>query len=306
MIFRYVYRDGVWLDLEHPTEEEVHSIAQEFGISERLQTEILTPTPSSLVASEEGMVFLVLHFPTNGANDGVIRDQEVDFLVGKNFIITVRYEVVASLHRLQKVLETQRLISSHDTLTTDVMLEILFAHLYAAVRDHTATIAERLTGIERDMFSGLERKTVRLISDISREFLHIEASLANQESSLTRFLKALALRHSFGPFFEERSERIFVERDQVSRLVSTYRAVATELRQTNASLLESRQNDIMRALTMITVLVLPLELIAVTFGIHAPGTPFEGESNGFWIIITIMLSLTGIMTIFFAKKRWLF
>ncbi len=306
MLFRHAYRGGVWIDLEHPTEDEVRRVTQEFSISERLEAELFSPSPSPLVAKDVDNTFLVLHFPTHGTADGEIRDQEIDFIVGNGFIITVRYEVIASLDRLQKLLETEQLISPHDIIATDVLLEILFAHLYTAVRDHTSHIASRLTHIERDMFSGLERTTVRAISNTSREFLHVEAALANQEEPLSRFLKALSAQGSFGASFGERSERILAERAQVARIVGTYRAVATELRETNASLLEARQNEIMKALTTITVLVLPLELIAFIFGMHALGTPLEQDPHAFWIILAIMLGTSGLMIASFARKHWLF
>ncbi len=306
MISRHDYRGGVWVDLEQPTEEEIREVAEEFAISERLERELLSPTPSPLVANESDMALLVLHFPAHGAEDGATENQEVDFIVGNNFILTVRYEVVAPLHHLQKLLEAQSLVSKHAALTTDVLLEVLFAHLYTSMRDHTNHIVSRLTRIEEDMFDGAERKTIISILRVSREFLHMETTIANQEEPLSRFLSLLAQKNSFGTSFSERGGRILDGRNQVARLIKTHRAIAAELRETNIALLESRQNEIMKMLTIITVIVLPLELIAVTFGIHAPGTPVEGSPNAFWIILGIMFGTMTVMTLFFARRRWLF
>ncbi|MFZ2167843.1 MAG: magnesium transporter CorA family protein [Minisyncoccia bacterium] len=305
MVFRYKYRGGTWIDLEHPTEEEVRHVAQEFGINERLETELFAPTPAPLVASDGGATFIALHFPAHGANDGDTLDQEVDFVIGESFIITVRYEVVAPLHRLRKMLEAQQIISPDDTMTTDVLLEILFAHLYTSVRDHVDSVAHRLTRIEQDMFNGLERTTVRAISNISREFLHIEAALANQEGPLNRFMKAIITRGTFGASFAERGERIFAERAQVARLVMTFRAVATELRETNASLLGARQNEIMKTLTIVNFIFLPLGLISWTFSMRTEGMPIIASPNAFWIVLSIMIGVTIVLTAFFIKKRWL-
>jgi magnesium transporter len=306
MVFRYTYTNGVWVDLENPTEDEVRSVAKEFSIGERLQMELHTPTLTPLVINDTGATFLILHFPTHGTSDGEIRDQEIDFVIGDAFIVTVRYEVIAPLHRLKKLLETQQLISPHETLTTEMLLEVLFAHLYTSVRDHVSHTAGRLNHVEHDMFHGAERTTVRTISNLSREFLHIEASLADQEEPLNRFLKAVSARRSFKSSFAEYAERILAEHTQVARLVATYRAVATELRETNATLLEVRQNDIMKTLTVITFIMLPLELTTFVFGMHALGTPLEDNPNAFWIIITLMLGIGTLMVAFLARKRWLF
>ncbi len=307
MIFRHKYRGGVWVDLEQPSEEEIRQIAGEFSISERLEKELIFPTPTPLVASDAEATLLVLHFPTQGAEEnGDMGNQEVDFIVGDHFVVTTRYEVIAPLYHLKKLLEAQELMAGRDSITTDVLLEILFAHLYTSVRDNTNHIANRLEHIEKDMFNGHEHTTVRAISSVNREFLHIEAALANQEEPLDRFLRVLAERGSFGISFAERAQRILAERTQVARLVSTHRAVATELRETNSALVETRQNEIMKTLTTVNFIFLPLGLISWTFTMRTEGMPFIDSPNAFWIVLGIMLSVALVLIAFFIKRRWLF
>lgn len=305
MIFRHEYPEVVWVDLEQPAEEEIRVIAQEFSIGERLEKEMLSPTPTSLVTREGDTTLLVLHFPAHGAENGMTKNQEVDFIVGDDFILTVRYEVVAPLHHLQKLLETQKVVSKRIALTTDVLLEIFFAHLYTSVHDHTNHIVSRLTRIEEDMFDGSERKTILSILQVSREFLHMETALADQEGPLTRFLAALADRAVFGTPFLERAERIRAGRSQIARLVETHRAVAVELRETNVALLESRQNEIIKTLTVMNFIFLPLGLITWIFAMRTEGTPFIDSPNSFWIVVGAIAVLGLSLTLFVARKRWI-
>lgn len=306
MIFRHEYRGGVWVDIERPSDNEIRQIAREFSIGERFERELFSSTPLPLVTGDETMALMVLHFPTTGSEEGETKSQEVDFVVGKHFIVTVRYEIVTPLHHLKKLLETQELVEGKAQITTDVLLEVLFAHLYTAMRDHTNIIAENLARVEKKMFSGKERMTVRAISNISRSFLHIESALANQEESIGHFLEILLQRNFFGPTFADRSGRILAETTHISRIVKTHRAAATELRETNIALLEARQNEIMKTLTTMTVIVLPLELIAFIFGMHLPGTPLYNDPNAFGLIMIYMLISVVITTLYFAWKRWIF
>jgi Mg2+ and Co2+ transporter CorA len=305
MISRHTYHGGTWVDLEQPTDEEIDGIVSEFSIGKRIQQEILSPSPTALVVPDESAALLILHFPSHGTEDGETASQEVDFIAGKNFIVTVRYEVVAPLYHLQKLLATQELVSGRKAIATDIMLEVLFAHLFTSVRDHTNHTAARLESVEREMFSGHENATVRAISNVNREFLHIEAALANQEEPLERFFKILIARDFFGAAFAERADHILAERTQLARLIKTHRAVAAEMRETNTAILSARQNEIMKTLTVITFSVLPLELIALVFGMHMQGTPFEEDPNAFWIILSSMFIVAAAMTIVFAKKRWI-
>jgi len=306
MLFRYDYKGGVWVDLEKPTDEELNEIVKEFSISDRIAKEMVSPTPIPLVVDGDTHALLELHFPAQGAENGDTQIQEIDFVVGKDFIITVRYEVVAPVHHLKKLFETRNLVTGHESITTDVLLEVLFAHLYSSVRDHTNHITDNLERIEHDMFDDHERQTVKAISNISRSFLHLEAELANQEEPLTRFLRAHTLRDFFKASFEERAERILAERVQVMRLVKTHRAVATEMRETNIALLEAKQNEIMKTLTVVTFIFLPLELITFVVSMPLLGMPLEQHQNGFWIIVGVMTALGMLITLLLARKRWIF
>ena len=306
MIFRYEYHGGVWVDLEQPSEEEMQQIASEFSISGRIEKELLSPTPVPLVAADAGAALLVLHFPAHGAENGETGNQEIDVIVGEHFILTVRYEVIAPLYHLKKLLETQKLVAPHTLLTADVLFEILFVHLYTSVRDHINHVVDHLAHVERDMFDGAERTTVRSISSISREFLHMEAALANQEEPLDRFLNVLGQHEFFNAAFSERAEHILAERTQVARLIETHRAVASELRETNIALLEAGQNEIMKKLTIVNFIFLPLGLISWIFAMRTEGIPFINSPNAFWIVLAIMFGVAMLLTLFFIKKRWLF
>lgn len=306
MIFRHEYRSGVWVDLEQPTDEEIREIAKEFGISERFERELFAPTPLPLVLSDDTMALMVLHFPTPGAEEGDTKSQELDFIVGKNFILTVRYEIVTSIHHLKKLLETQELVEGRSPVTTDILLEILFAHLYTAMRDHTNTVAESLSRVEKEMFSGKERTTVRSISNINRAFLHIESALANQEESMEHFFDALMRRQFFGASFPDRSQRILAETSHITRIVKTHRAAATELRETNIALVETRQNEIMRILTIVNIIFLPLGLITWVFAMRTEGMPVIDSPDAFWIVLGGMGIVGLVLTAFFVRKRWIF
>ncbi len=305
MVFRHERSGVTWVDLEQPTSDELGAAMREFAISPRIEAELALPSPLSIEASEDNAALLVLHFPTHDDAEDALREQEVDLVVGKNFLVTVRYEVVAPLHALHKSLEAHELLDISSTLAADELLELVLGKIFDAVRDHTKHIAARLTHIEHDMFSGKERETVRAISLVNREFLHLEAALANNEDPLSQFLAVLERRNFFGAHFGDRATRILAERDHVARLIATHRAVATELQETNAALLNATQNEIIKTLTVITFIILPLELIANIFELNVSDSPLAGVAHGFWIIIAILLAIAGLLTFFFARRRWL-
>ena len=213
---------------------------------------------------------------------------------------------MAPIHHLKKLLEAEQLVTGKAQVTTDALLEGLFVHLYNSMRDHANHVAENLSRVEKMMFDGGEKTTVRAISNISREFLHIESALANQEEPLKHFLEALAKSEYFGPPFSGRLARILAERAHTARIVKTHRAVATEMRETNDALLSAAQNQVIKTLTVVNFIFLPLGLVTWTFAMRTEGMPLIDSPNAFWIVLGIMATVALVLIFFVARKRWLF
>lgn len=305
MITRHTRGKSVWIDLECPTAEEVSLVMQEFDIDERITEEVVSPTPYPLAISFPGYSYLILHFPTADLHDGT-RSQEVDFIVGKTFLITARYETIEPIHNLHKVLEAEDLLGvAEKSNKTGHLVERVLGRLYVAISGELEQVGNRLERVERDIFSGKERQTVRNISDINRTLLRFDTALNRHKGPLADFVGALATPAFFGVNFDEHAAHIEAKRMHASALVQSYRAVAQELRLTNDSLLTSSQNQITKTLTVMAFVAVPLTLIASVFGMNATNMPIVEDANGFWIILGIMLATSLTLFAFFKLKKWL-
>ena len=77
------------------------------------------------------------------------------------------------------------------------------------------------------------------------------------------------------------------------------------LHSTNQSLIDFRINEIIKTLTIFSVIVFPLTLIAAIFGMNAANMPIVGSPYGFWIILGLMASGTICMLFYFKRRKWL-
>jgi len=305
MITRHERGKTVWVDLESPTEDEIRDVMREFDIDERIHEEISTPTPYPLSIAFPGYSYLILHFPVAGSEDGT-RSQEVDFIVGKHFLITARYETIESLHNLHKVLEAEELLGIPvNTARTAEFLERVIGRLYAAISEEIEHAGKKLERIERDIFAGKEQATVRTISEAGRILLRFETVIARHKEPLADFLAALSTPTFFGSNFEEPATHIEARRTHAASLVASYRAVAQELRVTNDSLLSASQNQVTKTLTVMAFTALPLTLIASIFGMNTDSMPLVHLPHGFWIILALMVVAALVLFTYFKLRRWL-
>lgn len=304
MMTRHTRGKITWIDLESPTHEELESVMLEFGINSRIEEEIISPTPYPISITFPEYQYLVLHFPTVSTGGGT-RSQEVDFIVGKKFLVTARYEVVESLHNLHRVFEAEELLGvPSEAAETEVLVEQILRRLYAAISAEAEQVLRMLEHIEQDIFSGRERVTVRAISDVSRILLKFDTILARHAEPLSDFLAGLSVTGLFGKRFVQHATRIEAERDHAAALVASYRAVASELRITNDSLLSAAQNEVMKQLTIMSFVILPLTLITGIFGMNVEDIPIISQPHAFFIIIGIMIALGVSFFAFFKIKKW--
>ncbi len=305
MVTRHTRGKVRWIDLESPDRQELRGVMQEFGIDARIEEEIAEQTPYPIVLSSPRYLYLILHFPVTSSS-GEARTQEIDFVIGKNFVITARYESIGSIHGLHKVFEAEELLGLPvASSTADVLLERILRRLYGALREEVDSIRKKLDYIEEDIFNGKERSTVRTISNMNRILLRFDTTIGRHSESLSSLLAELSEPAFFGKSFAKRSAHIDAEREHVATLIGSYRDVATELRITNDSLLSASQNEVMKNLTAVMFIILPLSLVVALFQMSIPGVPFAHTPDAFWIVILLIAFITGFL-IFFAKRRhWL-
>lgn len=305
MVTRHERGKVIWVDLESPTHEELSHVMDEFNIDERIEEEIIAPTHYPIAISFPRYQYLILHFPAADPGSGT-RNQEIDFIVGKNFIITARYEVIDTIHNLHRVFEAEELLGlPHPATKANELLERLLRRLYGAIREEMEHAARTLDRIEHDMFSGKERDTVHAISDVGRVLLRFQTTLARHEEPLTAFMQSLATPSFFGVGFKEHAAHIEAERDHVADLVRAYRAASTELRATNDSLLNASQNEIVKRLTVVAFLVTPITVLSSLFTMDFPSTPLSDDPYGFWLVILLGMFISLVAFLIFKARKWL-
>lgn len=304
MISRYTHQGLTWIDLESPSSEEVRHIAEEFSLPNLVTQEMSTLMLRSKVDSYPDFMYLVLHFPMlAGHSDNT--EQEVDFIIGKEFIITIRYEQVAAISEFAQVFEKASLGGgehqmTHGGFVFTQLMKVFYSRLLNDLEDITTIIKD----VEYSIFSAQESSTVRRLSTISRTLLDFKQAVHFHRDILLSYQTAGA--RLFGNGYVHAAENIVSEFNKVSNVLENHRDVLMELQRTNDSLLSTRSNEIMKTFTVMTFIMLPLTLITSIFSMNTPSDfVFIRTAQDFYFVLGAML-LTGlIMFLFFKLRKWL-
>ncbi len=304
MVTTYTYKDLTWVDLSSPTKEEIRTVQAQYGFNPFIADDLIAPSPKASVSLYQDAIYLVLHFAAFKHTHHLASiDQEIDFIIGKNYLITVRYDMIDALHKFTKVFEVNTVLGKHHDLHAGFIFFQIMKKLYRSLTHEIDYFTDELQRIEKNIFDGKERDMVADISRISRNLLALEHSLVPHD----RILRALDIASTkfFGEDFSKQAKSIIEEYHKVRESLLHRREFLVELRDTNNSLVSTKQNEIMKVLTIMAFVTFPLSLIASIFGMNTTILPIVGHPGDFWIVIGIMGILTLTFFIFFKYKRWL-
>lgn len=302
MLTRYREKNLVWVDLVAPTPSEVRELTAEFNLNPLVAEELLSVSPKSKVENHGDCLYLVLHFPALRALHPQ-PEQEIDFIIGKNFLITTRYATIDPLHFFAKAFEARAVLGRGQMTHGGHLFIAMVTALYQALVNECDALKNRLDDIEDQIFSGRERDMVAQLSQLARmihDFRRILAPHKEMLSSLEGVGDKL-----FAPGFSYHVRSVVGEYERVRHTLEHLREWLDEMRETNNSLLSTKQNDIMKTLTIMAFITFPLTLFSSLFAIEARDVPIIGLPGDFWIIVGIMFTVAGCFFLFFKYKKWL-
>jgi len=304
MLTKHTHKSITWIDLQSPTKEEVRAIMEEYNIHPLVANELLLPTIRPRVDVYNKFIYLILHFPTIIHSHHSKTDQEIDFIIGKDFIITTHYGVVDTLNEFSKFFEVNSILTKDETgAHAGFVFFYMIRHLYQHIADELDNMNRALTNIENNIFKGQEHAMVKEISKVSRKLIDFKKATRPHREILESF--EVAGKKLFGDDFSYYLGAISAEHYQISVTLENSIETLDEMRITNDSLLNTKTTDIMRVLTIMAFVTFPLMLVSSVFGMNTSFMPIVGTPNDFWVIISIMLVATAGFFAFFKYKKWL-
>lgn len=301
MISRYNHHGLIWIDLENPSREEIVHISEEFSIPSIVGDEMFANSLRSKVDLYDNFIYLILHFPDINNNGLIEDDLEIDFIIGKNFLVTIRYETVIPITEFSSMFETSSL---HENVKNHggVLFATMMKQIYKQCLNELEVTTDNIRDIEHRIFEGQEEKMVKILSHTRRKLLDFKQATRFHTDILESY--EAASKQFFGEEYGYYSTAVLSEFNKVKNMLESHREVLSELQETNDSLLSTKSNEIMKTFTILTFVMLPLSVITGVFGMNASFV-FINDLLDFLFIVAAM-TLTGlVMFIFFKYRKWL-
>ncbi len=293
MIKRLIYSGITWIDLESPSSEEVAKLSDEFKLHPLVSSELLSPSLRPKIDLHKSYIYLILHFS---------KDTEVDFILGKDFIITTRYEAVEPMLKFSKALSVGEQMHQQG-MSSGILFYYMAKGLYDDIDDSLTRLRAHLHSIEESVYGGEEREMVMALANSGRNILDVHQAIDPHKDILTSL--GSHTKDFYNADFTRYADALLGNYYKVHQRIKRLTALHSELRETNNSLLSIKQNNLMQIFTIVAFVTLIPSLISGIFGMNAVNMPLVGGPYDFWILITTMLIASGTVFGFFKYKKWL-
>lgn len=292
-----------WLNLEHPREADREWLEREFGFHPLAIEDIASRNQRPKLDAYDDYLFIVLHFPVFDKPSGRLLTAEVDLFVGPDFLITLPDQTLpplaAMFARYQEREEVREQVFGNGTgyllyRIVDTCVDASFPML--------RKMGAKLDQLEDDIFEGRSAEIVRDLSEAKQEIINfrrvvrpMRAVLRDLERTKQRYLA-----DELDIYFDDITDAA----ERIWDVLENYKEVAEALEQSNESLLSHRLNDSLRVLTAVSVILLPLTLIASIFGMNVK-VPGEGALEAFWAVMAVMAVMLVGLVAYFRRRGWL-
>lgn len=304
MITTYTHKNLTWVDLESPTAEELAPIAEKYNVHPLVVHELLSPSDRSKVDLYDNCIYLILHFPTTNIKNAGAIAEEVDFVIGKNFVITTHYANVDVLHEFGKKFETNALLNRKPVGThAGFLFFAIIEHLYTSLEEQLDYVTENLQIAKTRIFRGEERAMVEQLSSISHHLLDFRLAVRSHATVWESFEKAGS--EFFGSSFSYYLSTLSGEYQKIANMLESNKEILSDLRATNDALLTTKVNETLVHLSMMAFVVFPLTLIAGLFSMDTIHTPIVGSYLDFWKVVGLMVLTTFGVFLYFRYRKWL-
>lgn len=296
-----------WIDIKNPDEKDIESLRQQYNFHPLDLADCLTTSHRSKIDVYDDYIFMVFIFPLYNRETREIESTEINFFISKKYIITIHREGLEEFNKITKLfklspsLKDDYLDKSPERLLYEILNKLL--HYVIPMVDH---LNDDCDGIEKLIFSGKEKKMISEILIIRRNITDFRKIMQVHKNVIKKAITNLKAND----LFVMKKTDIYFESlvdlaKEIWETLENLKERIEALQQTNESQISFRLSDIMKILTIISVITFPITVLAATFGMNTvTSMPFVNSPYDFWYVIGIMSCMVILMLVIFRKKGW--
>jgi magnesium transporter len=291
----------VWVDLDHPTPQESRILVDTFKFHELAVEDAISEIHHPKVESYGDYLYVILHGIDFKAREHCFQTQDVDFFLGANYLVTVHPGVSRSIGKVGDVCTRNSRVLGEGPVA---LLHRIVDTMVDNYRPEVDKLTERLDKLEKEVFNKPDVALGRQILNFKRDVASLRRVVLPQRDVVGRLA-----RREFAMISEALSYRFRDVYDHLVRLAdeaTLFHDRVTSLMEAHLSMLSNQLNSVMKVLTVIATIFMPLTVLTGLYGMNVELPVLPGGARvQFWWVFLLMLAISAVMLWFFRRRRWI-
>jgi magnesium transporter len=291
----------LWVDIAAPSVPESLILSDTFGFHPLSVEDAMSALQFPKVEPYDGYLYVVLHGLAYTKGDEGFKTHDIDFFLGRTFLVTVHDATSRSIAELRDYCpRNQNILGDGPVALFHRIVDLMIDRYMPEVEE----FEEWMDEIEDQVFSSTRASdVVRDILDLKRQVSALRRIAIPQRDVIGRLA-----RREFADISAEMAYRFRDVYDHIVRLNDEAMMLQdriTGVLEAHLSNVSNRLNEVMKVLTVVSTVFMPLTLLSGVWGMNVPLPHFPGgEAVQFWWVIGIMVTLTVGMLTLLRVKRW--
>jgi len=280
---------------------DIEKIGEHYNLHPLVLEDIVNIGQRPKIDEYDNYLFVVLKMLYYNKDENIVSEQ-VSFILGDNYVLTFQEAEGDVFDSIRNRIRTSK--GRIRTLGTDYLLYALID----AVVDHyyivIETLGNKIEDLEDNLFSGFSQKEIsQQIQDLKREVLRIRRAIFPLREIINRIEKTenRLIKKKTLQYYRDIYDHII----QISENIDIYREMIWGLMDMYMTTISNKMNEVMKVLTIIATIFIPLTFIAGIYGMNFENIPELHFKYGYFILWGIMIVLFLGMIYYFKKKKWL-
>jgi magnesium transporter len=291
----------VWVDLDKPSPAETRILIDVFQFHELAVEDAVAEIHHPKVESYGEYLYVVLHGIDFSAREHCFRTKDVDFFLSNHYLVTVHPGVSRSIGKVSDVCSRNSRILGEGAAA---LMHRIIDTMVDNYRPEVDKLQTRLDHLEKEVFEQSKPQLARRILDFKKDIASLRRVVMPQRDVVGRLA-----RREFPFISEALSYRFRDVHDHLVRIADEamfFQDRITSLLDAHLTTVSNQLNGIMKILTVIATIFMPLTFITGLYGMNVELPHFGlGPQLFFWVLVIMMVAVSAGMLWWFKEKRWI-
>lgn len=290
-----------WINVEGLSDITlIEKLGNEFNIHHLIQEDILHTHQRPKMEEHENTIYIVLKMLNYNEKSQEVEAEQVSLILGENFVITIQEKSgdVFDPIRQRLINKNGKIRNMNANYLAYALIDIIIDNYFVIIEK----IGDRIEVIEEELINQPSEETLQTIYELKNEMIFLRKSVWPLREVINR------LEKSDNPLISQDIKLylrdVYDHTIQVIETVETIRDMLGGMLDIYLSSLSNRMNEVMKVLTIIATIFIPLTFIAGIYGMNFEYMPELTLKNGYFVVLIVMLIVAIYMVYYFKKKKW--